>query len=84
MPCLPLPAIELPTLPDGISLALPDLGPGDFAADLCCKIAAVSTPEIIPPIPPLVLDLAILALIDTALSKIDSYLDKLPLDCPKE
>lgn len=86
MPCLPLPSVEIPEPPIGLSFALPDL-PTEFDPNLCCKIPPVKSPVDEPPLPPIpgaLLNAAVLSAIDKAQAQIDSYLDKLPLECPKE
>jgi hypothetical protein len=83
MACVPIPPLPLIELPPGITLgaSVPTLS---FDETLCCKIASFSfaTPPI--PLPPLVLQPAIIATINTALAALAAYHASLPFDCPLE
>lgn len=87
MACIPLPKLDLPTLPAPLSLTPPAPPTVSIDANLpfCCKVASLAGSFSIPiPIPPLVLNPAVIAIINAALGAVDAYLDALPLSCPKE
>jgi len=83
MACIPIPDVPLPTLPDGITIA-PTLPSQDFDPALCCKVLnlPVSTPPI--GIPPVLLNPGVNAILKNAIKGVQSYIDQLPHDCPKE
>jgi hypothetical protein len=83
MACIPLPDVALPTLPSPLTLTPPDPGIS-FDPELCCKLLPfpVATPPI--SLPPAVINGATLAILTNALSAVQTYLDALPLDCPRE
>jgi len=86
MACLPLPDVDLPTLPSPLTITPPSPSLGaDVSAELCCKLVSFDLSVfIVIPIPPLTINPAVIALINEALDKIDAFLDALPLDCPRE
>ncbi len=84
MPCTPLPAVELPELPAGISLT-PPAPPGiEFDPELCCKLLPfpLATPPIV--FPPGTINSAVLAALNAALQSVQDYLDAIPFRCPRE
>lgn len=85
MACIPLPTVPAPSLPAGITLGPPPTPPVPGAdANLCCKLPPIPTPPPIPPIPAILMTGAVVAAFNKAVAGILSYLDKLPLDCPRE
>ena len=83
MACIPLPDVQLPQLPTPLTLTPPALPDLSADVDICCKLISLDL-SIPIPIPPLTITPTVIALINEALSKIDSYLDAIPLDCPRE
>jgi len=82
MPCTSLPAPTLPTLPGGITLAVPlPTFPG---ADLtvCCKIVSFPSVGVPLPLPPGTLNA--LAPLNVILEQVLSYINDLPISCPRE
>lgn len=75
----------LPILPDGLSLSFPIPGIGHiFSARLCCKIIQLPF-DLTPPIPfTIPLHSTTIVAINLVLGKINTYLRKLPLKCPRE
>jgi hypothetical protein len=84
MACIPIPTVAPPTLGLGLSLLPPALPSINFGADLCCKLLQFSIVPPPIPLPPLVLNPAVLAALGPVFAAINAYLDALPLDCPLE
>lgn len=84
MPCVPVPAIVVPTLPAPLTLTPPAL-PAIPDLTWCCKIA-INIP--IPPIPwpggPLAINPALVLAINVALASVQTFLDGLQVPCPRE
>jgi hypothetical protein len=82
--CLQAPQVTPPTLGGGLSIDPPNLGTfsGDLA--LCCKVLPFSVPLPPVPLPPLVVNGSVTALIATAFATIQTYLDALSVDCSLE
>ena len=83
MACIPIPDVPVPTLPAGISIT-PTLPSQDFDAALCCKVLQIEIKPPPIPIPPLLLNPAVNAVIATTIKGVQDYIDALPHDCPKE
>lgn len=84
MACVILPSVAPPTLGLGLSLLPPALPSVSFNANLCCKILQFSIVPPPIPLPPLVLNAAVLAALGPVFAAINTYLDALPIDCPLE
>lgn len=83
MPCTDLPAPTIPTPPLGISITPPPLPfVGDL--DLCCKIVSLSALTSILPLPPLIFNPAVAAVLEAQLALLLAYKNALPISCPKE
>lgn len=84
MACIPLPAVTPPVLPAPFSIAPPAPPAISVALTACCKLSVIPPLTIPIPIPPLVLNPAVIATINAALQTVDAYLDALALPCPRE
>lgn len=85
MPCTPLPALPAPpALPAGISLTptLPAYPGGDVT--LCCKILTLPAVPPPAPLPPLVWNAGVAAALETILAGVQSHLDAISFNCPRE
>lgn len=81
MACLEAPAIPIPDLPTGITLAA-TLPTFNFNVKLCCKILQFS-PQI--PIPlSLPIPLTLFAVINATKDEVLQYIAELSVDCPRE
>jgi hypothetical protein len=80
VPCLKIPIPPIPTLPPGLTLGVP-IPVVSFDPALCCKILPfpLVTPPI--PLPPLVLNPAVIAIINEKLTALNAYFDQLTIDC---
>ena len=83
MACIPLPKAAVPTLPSPLSVDPPAVSL-EFQAGLCCKLLSLPPASIAIDLPPGVINAAAIALINQNLAAIQTFLDSLPLDCPKE
>lgn len=84
MPCVPLPRLPLPTLPEGISISVPlPPFPAISIDSPCCLLPPLQTPKIPIPLPPLVVNPALVATIRAGLAAIEAYEAMIPLDCPR-
>jgi len=83
MACIPIPDVPLPTLPGGLTIA-PSIPSQSFDPALCCKL--LNMPAVTPPVGIVgtLLNPAVNAAIATAIKSVQTYLDALPHDCPKE
>lgn len=82
--CIQGPAITIPPLPGGFTLAPPALPVVPGIPELCCKLPPV--PIVLPPIPipPIVFNSAIVAALNAYITTALSYINSLPLECPLE
>lgn len=85
MACTPTPTLPVPELPFPLSLDLPG-GLPSFSGDLtvCCKILEFAIPPVPIPLPPLVLNPAVNAILKSNIAAAQAFLDKLSFSCPKE
>jgi len=84
MPCLPGIVVPTPTLPSPFS-AVPPVPPiPNLLPSLCCTLPKIPTPPPIPPIPPVIINQGIVTTLENGIQTILSWLDKIPLKCPKE
>lgn len=83
MACLEFPAVTAPTLPEPLSLTLPSVSVS-FDLELCCKLPPI--PLQIPPIPlpPIILNSAVIAALNAFIQQAITYINLLPLECPLE
>lgn len=84
MPCIKLPTLPIPTLPPGFSFGPPPLPPLPSLPGLCCKLPPFATPPLLPPIPPVVFNPAVIAIINGAIQAIQAFEDQLQVPCPRE
>lgn len=84
MACIPLPVPTLPTLPSPFSIAPPALPPISVALTACCKLSVIASVSLPAPFPSAVLTPAVILTINAALATVQTYLDALPLPCPRE
>ncbi len=85
--CLRTPVPTIPTLPAPFSLSVPDelpLPSTPGVAILCCKLPPVPLPPIPIPIPAILLNSALVAILNAAIATVTGYLHSLPLSCPLE
>ena len=83
MACVPLPKVEVPKLPAPLSIA-PSVPTLSFDAALCCKVLPfpLATPAI--PLPPLLVNPALIAIVNQTMSKVTAFINSLSIPCPKE
>ncbi len=84
MPCLKLPTVTAPTLPAPFTLGLPGLSGLTFDINLCCKLPPVSLPIPPIPLPAVVLNPAVIATLNSAISAVVTYINSLSVPCPIE
>lgn len=84
MACIPLPPIPFPVLPSGFSVSPPALPPVPVSGAVCCKQIAFSAVSPPLPLPPLVVNPAFIAALTAAMKVVQTYIDAIPLECPKE
>lgn len=87
MSCIAIPTIALPELPFPLTISPPALPSVDLSIDFCCKLQLISFAPYIP-LGAVVLAIpgaaAFVASINVYLAAIDTYIDALPLSCPKD
>lgn len=82
MPCLPGLPIPIPTLPNGITIGTPQPPPLPKIPALCCKLPIPPLPAV--PTLSISLGVAELNAAKAYIKQIVSYVNSLPLNCPKE
>jgi hypothetical protein len=77
-------AIAIPSLPDITPLTLEPPALPPFAGDLtiCCKLIEFSWTPVIP-LGPLVINSTVMALINAQIAIINTWLDVLAVECPR-
>lgn len=84
MPCIPSPKLPIPSLPAGISISVPLPPLPSISLDgACCILPTLQTPKIPIPLPPLVVNPALVATLRAGLAAIEAYEAAIPLDCPR-
>lgn len=88
MPCVASPVPTLPSLPAGLSLAAPIPSFSPPTATLpsglpCCSLPQVPSFSIPNPFGPLVINPGVVTALAGALAAMESFLDALPLACPR-
>lgn len=85
MGCAPLPEVlSPPALPEPLTIAPPALPSVDFDPELCCKILPFEIPTPALPFPPGTINAGVMAVLTAAVSSVQSYLDLLTIECPRE
>lgn len=84
MPCIPGPKVDLPTLPAPLTLGLPEANLGPVTINICCVLPPFTTPPLVVPIPPVILNPGIIATFNGKVQMIQAFLDKFQHDCPRE
>lgn len=86
MACVKLPTPPIPELPAPLSLKAPIPKPPPIPGlpNFCCKLPPVKIPIPPIPIPALVLNPAVIALLNQHIKTVLSYINSLPLNCPLE
>lgn len=83
MACVELPKIDLPKLPSPLSIAPPQLPSLSADATICCKLVSFSiAPKV--PLPPIAINPAVVAAVNTAMDAVEAYLSAIPISCPRE
>ncbi len=82
MKCDLTPTLPNPILGGGLTIA-PTLPTPSFSGELCCKILTFDVAILPVPIPPLVISGVITGL-HAAIEAVQTYIDQLPLRCPRE
>lgn len=86
MPCTPGIAVTAPDLPSPLSLTPPDPSVS-FDASLCCKLPIVplgaSLSDFVT-IPPIILNPAVIAILNALIDKAIVFVNLKPIDCPLE
>lgn len=83
MPCLKVDLPTPPTLPAPLTLEPPPLPPLP-TAKLCCKVEIeIPIPPILFPGAPLIINPALVAVINANLALVKVYLDQIEVPCPK-
>lgn len=84
MPCIPIPKPGLPSIPDGLTLSVPQPTlPAETIPGACCILPPTPLPALPPLIPAIVLNAGVMAGIKDGLALVEDYFDSLPLDCPR-
>lgn len=83
MPCTPGLSVAPIALPSPFTFTPPEVSV-DFDIALCCKLPPLPVELPIIPLPTLILNPAVVALLNLAIDKVVSYLNLQPLDCPLE
>jgi hypothetical protein len=83
MPCLQVPTPALPELPSPLSIDLPEL-PSVPSIGLCCKLPIPPIPPIPIAIPALILNSAVIALLNGYIKQATDYINSIPAECPLE
>ena len=83
MPCIAIPTVTAPTLPEPLSIAL-SLPSVSFDLQLCCKLPPVPIPLPPVPIPGLILNSAVIATLNTFIGQVTQYINSLSVPCPIE
>jgi hypothetical protein len=81
--CVPIPSVSLPELPTGISIA-PALPAHTFDTELCCKLLPWADNLPAAQLPPGIINPAVMVAINTIIQQVQSYIDRIPLRCPRE
>jgi hypothetical protein len=84
VPCIPIPKLPIPTLPDGITLALPLPSIHVTIPGFCCLLPGGIPIDIAPVLPPLTLTSALLLDLEAGLAAVEAWIASLPLDCPRQ
>lgn len=84
MPCLKGPTITIPTLPAPLSFGVSIDGGFSFAIDLCCKIPPVKIPFPPIPIPAVILNPAVIAILNAQIAIVTALINSLSVPCPLE
>lgn len=88
MPCVSIPVAPMPPSIFPITLTPPETPDPGFAANLCCKILQFEVVTEPLPLPPGTINPAtaatITAILTSAMQTVQTYLDKLPTECPLE
>lgn len=85
MACDPLDLPPIPGLPAPLTIApptLPAIPEGDLK--FCCKILELPVAPELPPLPTGVLNAGVVEVLKQSIAAVQTYLDALPLDCPRE
>lgn len=83
LPCIKLPTLPVPQLPSPFTIGI-TIPPFQFDPGLCCKVLPfdLKTPPI--PLSPGVLNPAVVAVINQALTQMATYFDQFQFSCPIE
>lgn len=78
----------MPSLPAGLTLAAPMPTPPNVTAAIpaqlpCCTLPTVPAFKIPNPLGPLVFNPAVVGVLSSALQAMETFLDQLPLSCPR-
>lgn len=81
--------IEIPKLPDvalglGLSLEPPSLTTPSLGVDFCCRFNLIPSFTIPIPLPPLTLNVGVVASLSAVTQAIQLYLDSVLPECPRE
>jgi hypothetical protein len=81
--------IEIPKLPEitlglGLSLDPPSLTTPSIGVDFCCRFNLLPPITIHLPLPPLSLNVGVVASLSAVTQAIQAYLDSVAPDCPRE
>jgi hypothetical protein len=82
MPCIPIPPLPIPDLPDGFTLSLPFPTVDIDIPFPCCKLPPLFSLHISNPLPPLTVNPAFIQTIKAALKTAKAYYAKLQIRCP--
>lgn len=83
-PCIPVPIPSLPTVPSPFSLTAPAIPQITAGFNACCNLISfsASTPPIA--LPPLVMNPAIVVLVNKMIAVVQAYIDNLPPRCARQ
>lgn len=84
MPCVPIPVLPFPVLPAGFSISPPSPYPRPYPPGICCQIFNISSVGPPIPLPSLIVNSTFIAALTVAMKTVQTYIDTIPLNCPKE
>lgn len=82
--CQVVPKAPLPVLPFPLSVAPPHVAQVSIGVNLCCQVVTFATPQAPIPFGALVLNPAVVTVIRGVMQTVQTYIDALAIECPRE